>query len=156
MTMICETCGVEAPTKYVEFYQNIGAIVIRFHKSVKGDLCKTCISKYFWEFTMINFALGWWGMISFFITPFLILNNVIRYLASLGLPPVPEGATYPRLTDDAIDRIEPHADEIFRRIDDGEKVETIAAEIGPRADVTPGQVWLYVGAVLRDQERRGR
>ena len=25
--MICEACGVEAPTKYVAFYQNIGVLV---------------------------------------------------------------------------------------------------------------------------------
>ena len=35
--MICQACGVEAPTKYVEFYQNIGAIFMRFHKSIQGN-----------------------------------------------------------------------------------------------------------------------
>jgi hypothetical protein len=31
---ICQACGCVAPTKYVEFYQNIGALVMRYHKSV--------------------------------------------------------------------------------------------------------------------------
>ncbi len=82
---ICQSCWTQAPTKYVEFYQNIGVIIMRFHKSIKGNLCKSCINKYFWEFTAINALLGWWGVISFIVTPFFILNNVIRYLGSLGM-----------------------------------------------------------------------
>ena len=30
--MICQSCGVEAPTKYVAFYQNIGMLVMRTHR----------------------------------------------------------------------------------------------------------------------------
>ena len=81
--MVCKCCGVEAPTKYVEFYQNIGALFVRYHRQVKGNLCKSCISKYFWRFTLINLTLGWWGAISFVLTPFLILNNLVRYLGTL-------------------------------------------------------------------------
>lgn len=31
--MVCESCGVEAPTKYVELYQNIGLLILNLHKS---------------------------------------------------------------------------------------------------------------------------
>jgi hypothetical protein len=86
LSMICECCGIEAATKQVKFYQNIGAIVVRFHKSIAGNLCKSCINQYFWKFTLTNFALGWWGTVSFLITPFLILNNIIRYLGSRSAP----------------------------------------------------------------------
>src|SRR3954470_19114902 len=37
----CQRCGADAPVKFVEFHQNIGALVIRFHSSVKGELCKS-------------------------------------------------------------------------------------------------------------------
>jgi hypothetical protein len=84
--MYCEACGRKAPTKYVAFYQNIGALILRFHKSMEGELCKPCINKYFWEFTLVNLTLGWWGIISFIITPFFIINNVVRYLGCLGMP----------------------------------------------------------------------
>jgi HEAT repeat protein len=83
--VVCKCCGMEAPTKYVEFYQTIGALVVRYHKQVKGNLCKSCINKYFWRFTLINLTLGWWGIISFVLTPFLILNNLIYYLGTLKL-----------------------------------------------------------------------
>jgi hypothetical protein len=36
--MICQHCGVEAETKYVSFHQNIGALVVRFSKSIEGRL----------------------------------------------------------------------------------------------------------------------
>jgi hypothetical protein len=84
--MRCQACGISAPTKHVSFYQNIGALVMRFSRSIQGDLCKPCIHKYFWEFTSITLFAGWFGIISFIITPFLILNNVFRYLGCLSLP----------------------------------------------------------------------
>jgi len=82
----CENCLCESPTKYVALYQNIGLLVFRLQKSVKGNLCKACIRKYFWQFTTTTFFLGWWGIISFFMTLFILPNNLIRYLSSLGLP----------------------------------------------------------------------
>jgi len=56
--MICENCGIEAATKHVEYHQNIGAVIMRFHKSIKGELCKSCVHKYFWKLTLINLFFG--------------------------------------------------------------------------------------------------
>jgi hypothetical protein len=76
----CQSCGANAPTARVEFHQNIGALVMRFHKSFKGEACPACARKHFWEMTLTTLVGGWWGVISFFLTPFLLLNNVIQYL----------------------------------------------------------------------------
>ena len=92
LSTYCQACGRQAPSKYVEFYQNIGALVMRFHKSLKGNLCRQCIDKYFWEYTLYTLFLGWWGMISLIVTPFLLVNNIVRYLFCLGMPPVPADA----------------------------------------------------------------
>jgi hypothetical protein len=146
--MICQCCGVEAPTKYVEFYQNIGALLVRFHKAIKGNLCKNCIHKYFWEFTSINLLLGWWGTISFFLTPFLILNNLIRYLGTLSLPKVPPGATVPTLTQEVIDKLSPYTDELVTRIG-AENSSEVVQSVAPRAGVTPGQVVLYLQSLYQ-------
>jgi hypothetical protein len=81
----CQNCGRSASTKYVEFYQNIGVVIVRLTKSIKGHLCKDCIDKHFWQYTAITLFLGWWGIISFFTTPFILLNNIIRYLGTLGM-----------------------------------------------------------------------
>jgi hypothetical protein len=81
----CESCGIPAPTKYVEFYENVGALVMRFHRSAKGNLCKPCINKYFWDFTGKTMLLGWWGIISFIVTPLILINNTLRFIGSIGL-----------------------------------------------------------------------
>jgi hypothetical protein len=145
--MICQDCGIEAPTKYVAFYQNIGALVVRFSKSIEGNLCKSCIHKYFWEFTGTNLVLGWWGMISLILNPFFILNNTGRYIFCLGMKPVPEGATKPKLTEEAIAQLQPHAAEIFERLGNKEPLDQVAEYYSVRYGVTPGQVVLFVIAV---------
>lgn len=81
--MVCQTCGAAEPTSCVTFYHNIGAVVVRVSGCVEGDLCRSCVHRYFWTYTAINCCLGWWGVISFFITPFFLLYNVIEYLRCL-------------------------------------------------------------------------
>ena len=146
--MICESCGVEAPTKYVIFYQNIGALLMRFTKRIEGNLCKSCIHKYFWGFTLITLILGWWGVVSFLTTLFYIPNNIIRYLFSLSLKPVPPGATVVELTEEVISRLSPYAETIVARLNSGESLEYVAGDVALRARVTPGQVVLYLRALV--------
>lgn len=152
--MICQDCGVEAETKYVSFHQNIGALVVRFPSSIEGRLCKSCIHKRFWRMTATTFLLGWWGMISFFVTPFFLLNNMICYFYCLGMAPTPAEAKPPQLTDAAIDKIRPYADELFARLNQREDFAAVATAIAERAGVTPGQVALFVHAVVQTQEQR--
>ena len=90
--MICQLCGVEAATKYVEFYQNIGMLVMRQSRSIKDELCKKCINEYFTKFTLTTAAVGWFGMISMIVTPFFILNNVIRFCGTIGMSKPREAA----------------------------------------------------------------
>jgi hypothetical protein len=149
--MICQDCGVEAATKQVSFHQNIGALIVRFPKSVEGSLCKSCIHKHFWGMTGTTLFLGWWGTISFFVTPFFLLNNIARYLFCLPMPPVPAGAQAPRLTNEAVERIKPHAPDLFNYLNKGEDLETVTSVIAAKAGVTPGQVVLFVQAVVRAQ-----
>ena len=83
--MPCERCGVEAPTRRVNLYQNIGVLVMRFTESTECRLCKSCINGVFWKYTLVNLTLGWWGAISMILNPLIILSNTIQYLLSLGL-----------------------------------------------------------------------
>lgn len=84
-TSRCQLCGRHAPTKYNEFYANIGMLVMRRQKHIKAEMCRACTDSYFWKFTTTNLLLGWWGLISFFATCFFMINNVTRYLGTLGL-----------------------------------------------------------------------
>jgi hypothetical protein len=153
--MYCQACGAEASTRYVAFYQNIGALVIRFHSSVEGWLCKSCIHKYFWQYTLVNCTLGWWGLISLILTPCFILNNTVRYLLCLGMPPVPAYAT-PRaqeeLSPEEVHRkVEPFLEEICERLNQGAYLDDLAEEYAPRAELPAGWLREYVAAVLRKQ-----
>jgi len=152
--MICQDCGVEAETKHVSFHQNIGALVIRFPKSVEGHLCKSCINKHFWGMTMTTLFLGWWGTISFIVTPFFLINNIGRYIFCLGMSPVPPGAAPPELTAEAVQKIKPYASDLFDRLNAGEEFNVVAPIIAERAGVTTAQVALFIHAVIEAQSRR--
>ncbi len=76
---ICDICSLNKPTYYINLYENVGAFIVRYHKQIKGELCFECSKFVFWRFTLKTLLLGWWGVISFIITPFILLNNVIRY-----------------------------------------------------------------------------
>lgn len=84
--MQCQACGARAPTKNVSFSQNIGVVLMRFHKSISGNLCRACIDSNFWSMTLTTLFLGWWGVISFFFTLFILPMNIITYLGALSLP----------------------------------------------------------------------
>jgi hypothetical protein len=147
--MICQHCGVEADTKYFAFYQNIGMLVMRKQKSMRGQLCKSCIHKIFWEYTGMNLIVGWWGTISFWLTPCFIVNNIVRYASCLTMPAVGPDAKPPALTDDAVNRLSPHKEQIFVRLNRGEKFPDVAKDIAQKAGVTPGQVFLFSQALVR-------
>jgi hypothetical protein len=64
--------------------QTIGAVVVRFGKKIEGNLCEPCIDRYFRTFTLTTFLLGWWGVISFFVTPFVLILNFVEYFGGRG------------------------------------------------------------------------
>lgn len=88
----CQTCGRAAALKKVTFMQNIGLVVLRLPKTIRGHLCRHCIDQYFWQYTTISFFFGWWGVISFITTLVGIPVNIVNYLGALGLPPPPDDA----------------------------------------------------------------
>lgn len=81
----CHICNSLADTKSVNFYQLIGMVIILRYSSIKGRLCKKCINREFKTKTITTFLFGWWGAISFFLTPLVIVYNIIRYIPSMGM-----------------------------------------------------------------------
>jgi hypothetical protein len=150
--MICQSCGVEAPTQKVLFVQHIGAVVMFFHKRIGGLFCRNCVNKYFGEYTLMTLFLGWWGIISVFATPFVLLINIFNYFRAWSLQPVPAGATSPQLTDAAIQRLGPLTSELIERLNKNEPFDAVATSIAAKAGVTPGQVGRYVQALI-DQSK---
>lgn len=81
----CHICGRTSPLKRVKLLQNIGLFLVRKTRTIEGSLCKECINKYFAQFTITTLLLGWWGVVSFFVTPFYLLNNLKTFLSSTKL-----------------------------------------------------------------------
>jgi hypothetical protein len=150
----CQNCGIEAPTRHVIFYQNIGAFFRRYYKKIEGDLCKRCVNKYFLSFTGTTLVLGWWGTISFFASIIYLGNNIVRYIGTLSLPKPAADACAPVLTDSATAKIGPLVNELVRRINNAEPLERTARDIASRAGVTPGQVVLFLSALIKAQGRK--
>jgi len=152
ITMICQFCGIEAPTKKVSFHQNIGMLVMRMSKSASGNMCKSCVHKTFWTFEPINLFLGWWGVISVLINVVIIPWNLIQYLLCLPMEAVPPDAQIPQLTDDVVDRLSPHTENLVAQLNSGETFDRVADNIAMQAGVTRGQVALYVQALIAASE----
>ncbi len=79
----CEICGSCEPTDYVDLNQNIGMIFMRTSKNIKGKLCKSCITKIFWKFTLTTLFIGWLGVISFVVSIVYIISNLFYYIRGL-------------------------------------------------------------------------
>lgn len=74
----CQVCGSQAPTTQVVFRQNIGAVIMRFSKTLDADLCSSCVWKSFGKYTLVTAAVGWCGLISFFVAPVFVVLNVVN------------------------------------------------------------------------------
>lgn len=149
----CHGCGVMAETKYVSFYQNIGMLVMRLTTTVSGHFCKPCIHKNFWKTSGLTFVFGWWGVISFIITPFILMNNFFRYLFCLGMRDVSPDAAHLKLTPEVFDRIEPFAEEILQRAVSNEPIINILTDISARIGVPVPLIGLCMEEVMKHQQR---
>ena len=78
----CQVCGNMRQTSPVTFNRNIGMIVLRQTRSISGNMCKTCLSKHYWQFTGLNLLLGPWGMISLIVTPIYLVTNTVSYVSA--------------------------------------------------------------------------
>ncbi len=84
--MSCKSCGIEGPTLHVKLWQNIGMVVFRQWKTIDAELCRTCFQKHFRSYTLTTLFLGWWGVISFIVTPFILINNLYQYSRASRIP----------------------------------------------------------------------
>ncbi len=150
--ILCQGCGFEVPNAYVEYRQNIGAIVVRFSQRYRGCLCKRCGWKYFKMASVITLFGGWWGFISFFITPLFLFGNFVDLLKTSSLPTVAGRAGRPRYDDEVATQLLQHVEFINEQLEAGENIEEVARQ---DAGVTPGQALLFIHAVLRQPVQIG-
>ena len=146
--MRCESCNASAPTRNVTFYQNIGLLFIRYPSSVEGEMCKRCIHRFFWKMTLTSLVAGWWGIISFFMNIYFILNNIAQYASCLTMsavsPAPPPKPPRPGLHPFSEERIDRFKQDIQAMLTAGEEPKTIHEQISDKAMVPPDQVAIYV------------
>jgi hypothetical protein len=80
----CLTCRNVRMTTAVAFRRNVGMIVFRRRYTIRGNLCKSCIKKFFWEFEWKNLLFGPWGIISLIVTPVYLIWNFFTYLGAMS------------------------------------------------------------------------
>ncbi len=127
--------------------RQIGAVIIRFQASIRGRFCKKCFMSKFWEFTLITFFLGWWGIISLCVTPFVLINNIVMLCRSFSVGPRPADAALPRLQEEHARLLKPVQESATRRLEAGEDAVALARDIAQQTGVTPGQAYLFLGAL---------
>ncbi len=144
MMFTCQNCGIDAPTQQVSLNQNIGLVVFRLSESTEGQLCRRCISHTFQRYTLVNLTLGWWGILSFFLTPIFLFSNFVQYRAARRLPEVPSDASRPRLTDELREKLGAFKEEIAACLNNGDSPEVVAIALAELAKVTPAQALLFI------------
>jgi hypothetical protein len=85
----CRQCGC-GPAADVTFRGHRGMILLMQFLSAPGPFCRDCGIATFRTMTSRTLVQGWWGFLSFFITPFILLINLIRVRKVSRLaPPMP-------------------------------------------------------------------
>lgn len=82
----CDGCGRAEPSTTLRFFKNTGMVVMFRWETAGGQLCRSCGLDLFLRMTLWTMALGWWGLISFFVNFAFVANNLGNLLWALTLP----------------------------------------------------------------------
>jgi ribosomal protein L34E len=77
---LCIFCRQQTSGHQLELNQNTGMLLMRNERTYKGVMCRSCAKKTFTKVQLHNLFLGWWGTISFIMTPIFLLANTGRYI----------------------------------------------------------------------------
>lgn len=136
----CEFCGVRAPVAAVHYRQNTGMLVVRQSREWAGNACRDCGKSWFWKASIHTFFLGWWGTISFVLTPIFLIANIYNYVGVLRLQTL-EATNRARLEDQR-----DYALNLLRSKDQATVIDVIARASG--ADVA--EVETFVGRLQQE------
>ncbi|UGT39546.1 hypothetical protein LTV02_26225 [Nocardia yamanashiensis] len=89
--LYCRVCG-STPAVQVGFSGHQGFLIRMAFLSVTGPFCRDCGLATYRSMTAKTLWQGWWGPLSAFINPIVVLSNVVSERAVLRLPPPIPGA----------------------------------------------------------------
>lgn len=92
----CRFCG-SVPAADVTFRGHRGIILIMQFLRTSGPMCRDCGLAVFRRMTARTLLQGWWGWLSFFITPLVLLSNLAKRskVANLAAPRFPAPGRLP-------------------------------------------------------------
>ena len=82
----CRFCGC-VPAVYTKFRGHRGMIVLMQYLSLEGPFCRNCGLATFRRMTSHTLIQGWYGYVSFVVTPVTVLINLVRSRKVLALDP---------------------------------------------------------------------
>lgn len=155
----CDICGRGRAAVQVTFSRNVGMLIMRQTEVVEGYHCAACLVRNFAVFMALNLTLGWWGTISFVLTIFYSLSNIVTFAWAGGL--LAFAAISQRVETARIDSERARVDAdaalgrfrhtIRMRLRNGESVAVIAQDMVEAANVPPQKATAYVEALAADR-----
>ncbi|WP_373302741.1 LppU/SCO3897 family protein [Streptomyces litmocidini] len=89
-------CGAQ-PATAATVRAHQGMVVIMRTLTRRGVFCRTCGLAVYRTMTSDTLVTGWWGVFSLFVTPFVVLGNVLGARSAFRRLPEPYGALRPPL-----------------------------------------------------------
>ena len=80
----CTICG-NYPARSITLRSETGKILWRVRRRLDGTYCRDCGTALFRSMTNRTMLLGWWGVISFFVNWFTIVQNLFARLSLSGM-----------------------------------------------------------------------
>lgn len=150
--MICERCGRVAPTSAVIFRQVLGFVVARSTRELSGELCRDCLGQIFRRFSLVTAVGGWWGIISFFVTPLYLAQNLRQYWASRGLArPAPDAELALTVAERTRPLVDARAEWVNGRLAQGCGLHEVALELASLENADPIAIEVTLRLLALDQ-----
>jgi hypothetical protein len=151
--MSCRNCHGSGPTAYVELHHNVGMLLMRQEYATIGELCRSCLHGAFARHMLGNLVLGWWGMISFFMTWYFLGKNVVQYTRALReLSPAGSAAapTMPAEISGAAaeELLTPFRHNVRLRLQSGERAGDVAQNLADLHNVRLADARRFVDSVV--------
>lgn len=124
----CQICSQQGPLIQMKLHQNTGMLIVRQHKTFDALTCASCGRSAFWKIQLHTMFLGWWGTISFVITPFFLLNNWFYWLGTFTLPPAAAASKV------ALSEYDDYALGLLKTKDEDTVVEVLCKQTGASAE----------------------
>lgn len=136
----CRGCGREAKTAPIRQRRQIGLVLFRLYSNERRALCAPCAARFYRGMTGVTLFAGWWGLISFFVTPYVLISNTADYLGRDKSAGQPTGVWIDNRIPGAVrDALAPHVDWAIERLNAPGRTETSLA-IGERMAERAGEV----------------